>query len=149
MALGVRYIGPMRHRRQMGGRTGDLMGMDSSSIARGHYSAGDRMGYCDVELENVMNALQRYSINFLATSTAKMVGTSLPTIVAKIQALVHNSELTGTQKRAIVEDMVIQGATGLLKIIGQLAVMLALAWAANNGKIEFTSDGKLVAAGGE
>lgn len=107
------------------------------------------MGYSDVELEDVMNALQRYSVSFLATTTAKAVGTDLPTIVAKIQDLIHNSEITGAQKRAIVEDMVIQGATGLLKIIGQLAVMLALAWAANNGKIEFTSDGKLVAAGGE
>ena len=125
------------------------MGVDSSSIARGHSTASDRMGYSGVELEDVMNALQRYSINFLATSTAKMVGTSLPTIVAKIQDLIHNSEMTGTQKRAIVEEMVIQGATGFLKIVGQLAVMLALAWAANNGKIAFHSDGTLISGASE
>lgn len=133
----------------MGGRTGDLMGLDSSSIARGHSTASDRMGYCDVELENVMNALQRYSVSFLATTTAKMVGTSLPTIVAKIKDLIHNSELTGAQKRAIVEEMVIQGATGFIKIVGQLAVMLALAWAANNGKIAFNSDGTLISGDSE
>lgn len=96
-----------------------------------------------------MNALQRYSINFLATSTAKMVGTSLPAIVAKIQDLTHNSELTGAQKRAIVEEMVIQGATGFIKIVGQLAVVLALAWAANNGKIAFNTDGSLISGDSE
>ena len=127
----------------------DLMGVDSA-IAVGWYStASDRMGYSDVELEDVMNALQRYSVSFLATSTAKIVGTSLPTIVAKIQDLTHNSELTGAQKRAIVEEMVIQGATGFIKIVGQLAVVLALAWAANNGKIAFNSDGTLIAGDSE
>lgn len=127
----------------------DLMGVDSALAISGYFPAIFWMGYSDVELEDVMNALQRYSVSFLATTTAKAVGTDLPTIVAKIQDLIHNSELTGAQKRAIVEEMVIQGATGFLKIVGQLAVMLALAWAANNGKIAFNSDGTLISGASE
>lgn len=142
-------VSPVCTRRKMDRCAGDLMGMDSALAISGYFPEIFWMGYCDVELEEVMNALQRYSVSFLATTTAKAVGTDLPTIVVKIQDLIHNSEMTGTQKRAIVEEMVIQGATGFLKIVGQLAVVLALAWAANNGKIAFTPDGKLVAAGGE
>lgn len=96
-----------------------------------------------------MQTLQKYALNYLASGLATVAGTSLPAVVAKIVELTKNTELTGTQKRAEVEAMVIQGAVGFMKIVGQLAVMLALAWAANNGKISFNSDGTLISGASE
>lgn len=93
-----------------------------------------------------MQTLQKYALNYLASGLATFAGTSLPIVVAKIVALTKNTELTGTQKRAEVEAMVIQGAVGFMKIVGQLVVTLALAWAANSGNIEFDANGNIVSA---
>ena len=54
VALGIRCVSPVCTRRKMDGRAGDLMGLDSALAISGYFPAIFCMGYCDVELEDVM-----------------------------------------------------------------------------------------------
>lgn len=62
-----------------------------------------------------------------------------PDVVDKVVSLTSDRTLTGKQKRQIAEDLVYAGASGINKFLAELAVSLALTWAARKGLITYTN----------